>query len=254
MAYKRKRGRSAASNRSIITKRPSARNQKRQILALNKKVNKVQRATRSISYTIYHTLQFGGSMVAPYSSHAMITPAGWSEIFGAPNAGIGGKYTGKSLKIDYEIIASTEHSRVTCTVIFASPKNAKVVSETGGMTTALCQPVIGVDYVVMDGKARLNPKRWNVHKVHHVSTQPIVTESLGIEYINNTGKGRRSFYMKNPFRINNRTGSWYTVDDWEVTPSQRLHCYVFNDNLSTLEGTPKISLNMVASGVADGAK
>lgn len=255
-SYKR---RSAASVRSITSRRPTASNQKSQILALNKKVNAVAKATRNITYTIFHNYSFSGSIVSPFSSHALVTPTGWQEIFGAPAAGIGGKYTGKSFKFDYEITANTEHSHVSCTVIFASPKNAKVVSECGGANQTLCSPNLHTDYVVLGGKARMNPKRWNIHKVHHIQTAPIVTstESAGgvfNEYINDTGKGRRSFSMRNPFRCNNRTGSWYTIDDYEITPSQRVHMYVFNNNTSTLEGTPWLSLNMVASGIADGSK
>jgi len=250
-SYKR---RSAASNRSIVARRPTASAQKSQILALNKKVNRVAKLTRNISYTIYHNYQFSGSIVDPFSTHALITPAGWNEIFGAPAAGIGGKYTGKSLKFDYEITANTEHSHVSCTVIFASPKNAKVVNETGGALNTTCTPLLTTDYVVLGGKARMNPKRWNIYKVHHVQTSPVVTESNGVEYINDSGKGRRSFSMRNPFRCNNRTGSWYTIDDWEITPSQRVHMYVFNNNASTIEGTPWVQLSMVASGVADGSK
>lgn len=243
--------RNAASNKSIISKSGSAKNQKAQILALSKKVNSNSRKLSAVRYTLQHAQNHSGSLVTPYIAAALIQPASWGQVFGSATEVGGGKYTGNKLKLDFHLTPRTEHDRVDCTVIFCSPKNSKVVAETGGATSTTCLPLVNVDYVLWSGMALMNKKRWNVHKVFRISSMPIVTTGAGgTEYINSSRENRRFFTMDNSLKINSRTGNWNTINDHEVNPNQRLHCYVFNDNLSTLEGSPSYHLSVLATGVS----
>lgn len=254
MVYRKnyRKGTRAASNKSISSRKPTAATQKKQILALNKKVNVVNSKIQEHTYHLQHKLQLSGSLVQPYIAQALIVPQNWDQVFGSSTQSGGAKYTGHRLKIDFHITPRTEHSRVDCTVIFASPKNSKVVSETGGATSVTCLPDLDIDYTLFAGMALLNKSRWVIHKVFRMTTLPVVTEALGFEHINSTRENRRYFSMPNPLRVNNRSPSetWKMIDDHEVSPLQRIHCYVFNNNASTLEGSPQFICNLLATGIS----
>lgn len=242
------RRRSAATNKKIMSRKPTAQTQKAQILALNKKVNANTKKLQTVRYTLQHSKLFQGTVVSPYLAEAIMTPSTWGQVFGAASESGGGKYTGTKLKFNLHITPRTEHTRVDCTVIFCSPKNQKVVYDCGGHTSSTCLPTQNTDYTLWAGMALMNKKRWNVHKVYRLTTLPLVTEAGGVEYINSQVENRRYFTMKNPLKINNRTGDWNTVNDQSVSANQRVHCFVFNDNLSSVEGSPSFHCSVLATG------
>lgn len=245
------KGKSAFSKKKTLAAKPTAANQKTQILALASKVNKIDRKVSNVSYKIQSKYQVNGSLITPYVAHALVVPGNWTQVFGS-NVDQGAKYNGYNINIEHHIIPRTEHQRVDCTVIYASPLNAQVVAESGGATSINCLPSLDIDYILYSGMAIMNRKRWKVWRVFRHTTLPIVTEASGTDYINSTRANRRHFRIKNPLRINNRNLSetWNQIDDHEVSPKQRIHVFCFNDNTSTLEGSPYFTCHLLATGVA----
>ena len=248
----------AATNRKILTRKPTAKNQKYQLLSINKKVNKLQRYVSRNAYQVQHRHFIQTSLanfIAPVVCMNLISPSFLTQCFSESTESRGGKYTGTWLKIDYQILPHTQPENIDCTVFFVTPKNQKVVVEAGGATTSTLETLdTDVDYIKLAGTGQvlMNKKRWNIHKVHRISTQPLVTATAQEAIINVTRANSRSFTMKNPLKINNRTGLWNAIADWEVAHNQRLHCFCFNNNIATVPGpqitSPQISFNILMSG------
>lgn len=251
MAYHRRR-KNAATNKKIRYKKPSAANQRAQILAINKKLNSVHKQVKMTMYTIQHSHQITGALTSPFSVNALCDSAAWGQVFSDTSfqSSGGGKYTGYRMSIDFRITPRTEHSSCNFTVFIAYPKTIKVVNETGGAASATCSNlVLNRDYVTFDGMSLLNKRRWGIVKgPYRITSLPVVTESSGTEYINATKANRRYCNVKNPLKVNNRTANWNQMQPWDIKPRQRYHILVFNNNVSALEGSPTINIQTLMSG------
>lgn len=255
--YTRRRGRGKASTTSLkkIRYKPgTSATQKHQIYALKKQINAVQKIASGNSYKIMHRYNVTGSLVQPFISAPLILPSsGWANVFGDPSETLGGKYTGGTMHVEWYLTSRTEHSRIDATVFIASPKNQKVVNETGGSASDNCSGLVnGRDFILYGGKALLNKARFHVARCSRQTLLPIVTESAGTEYINDQTSNRRTHNMKSNLVINNRTSSWNTVDGFDLRPGMRWHIYVFSNNVSTLEGSPALSCNCFFTGRTSG--
>ena len=253
----RKNYRNAASNKSIITRKPTASTQKQQILALNKKVNKVASVQRQTIYQIMHSASMAeSSLLAPYATHNLINIPTWAPIFGetdtTENAG---KYFSRGCTIDLSVRTDNEEDSTPWTFFVITPKTEKVREEAYSAAGALNNLVAGVDYVQVEAKALMNLKRWNVHKCLRGVTTPVVTKAdsalpgTGQNYINEIRPYRKTFrlYMKN-FKVINRTGKWDVVVPDELAHNMLYTIVVFNNNLSSLEGSPKFSMTVLHKG------
>jgi hypothetical protein len=179
--------------------------------------------------------------------------AGWVNVFSDPSETNGGKMTGKKLTIEWSLEPRTEHSRVDCTVFIAAPKTQKVVNECGGAASDdITGLVSGRDFVLYDGKCLMNTKRWHIKSCKRQTILPIVTESGGTEYINSTVKNRHTITGKSNLYVNSSTAAWNTVDSWDLAPGQRWQIYVFNNNTSSLEGSPQLRCHVLFSGHTSG--
>lgn len=251
MAYHRRRRSQAATKAKIRYKKPSAKNQKNQIASLKHQIDVINKKVTSTLYTIQHSHQITGNLTSPLSANALIDPGTWGQVFSDTSfqSSGGGKYTGYRLAIDFRITPRTEHQSVNFTVFLAYPKNIKIVNECGGAAAATCTALqSNRDYVFYGGLTLLNKKRWGIVKCWRMTTLPVVTESAGTEYINATKANRRYCNIRNPLKVNNRVNNWNQMSAWDIKPKQRLHLFVFNDNLSALEGSPTINVQCLMSG------
>ncbi len=243
----RKRGR-AATNKKIAYKKPSARNQQRQILDINKKVNKVERIIRGIVYKVVHSTRISLVLTAtptvPYQFLPLNRLSQMNQVFSAPGEAAGGKYNidGRGrFNFNFTIALNHEIEPQYLTAFIVSPKNMKVALSLGLTTMPMQFNMINdVDYVNNLGGEGVffNNKRFNVHKMWKLSCLPAVSYVPGTTVPNvSTYKAvRRSFSMKNPLHLNNRQGTWNdpaTAPDNSVTANQQLYLVIFNNNAAT---------------------
>ena len=126
-----------------------------------------------------------------------------------------------------------------------SAKNSKVALETGLSvlpTTFALQA--DRDYVTNIGASTfINMKRFNVHKHWNINLSPVQTMQTGPAAVwqGDLNPIHRQFSMRNPMRLNNRTGVWSDTPDNGVNPAQRLFMVVFNNNVSQPDTFPILS-------------
>jgi len=258
MAYGRySRGRKKKATTSIQKikyKRPSARNQKNQILAIKQDLNAVKRIAMANTYKTWYYYNVTTNLSSAYNASALIMPVNWIGVFNTPGEERGGKFTGINYKIEYIINAGNESAPINCTTFFAYPRNQKVVSETGGAVADTCSALQnGTDFTVYDGMCLMNKKRWNIVACHRHTTVPLSsTNAVGTTILTDMKPSRRHFTRKLPLKINNRTGEWNTVDSWLLPARQRLHVFCFNNNLGIDLEYPTLNLKILAQGQTSG--
>lgn len=248
--YHRKRNSSASSRKSIYRKRPTASNQKYQILSLSKKVSSLNRQVNwnrvMSTQTLHFDLPITGTATNPFVGKSLNNIQGLSEIFLSTQTG-GAKYHGLKFHLDFNIVPDTEIKLdCTMTVFVVSPRNNKVVEECYNATGQLTTLTNNTDYVCEDGMAFMNKKRWTIRKVwNRLQTRPIVSfEGGGTQ----TWEGsqvniRKYFSCRNPLRLNNRTGTWNQILDNQMTAGQRMELIVFNNNTGTT--SPMLTANII---------
>ena len=261
MPYARKyksRGKSAATNRKIVSRKPTASNQKYQILSLNKKVNKL---SRRISDNTYKVMNKASLSESNFASNAYIynltNIPSWTSVFGeTDNTEEGGKYKSSKMTIDFAITTATETESVVWTLFICTPKTQKVAEESASSSGTLSVLSDGKDYTMVEGKALMNLKRWNVHYCSRGATTPVVTEAQSnvptvmTNFVNEVRPARRFINIRKPnIHVINRDGLWNAVSPDKMNHNQRYTAMLFNNNASTLEGSPRFSMTVLHTGV-----
>lgn len=250
--YRRTR---AASNRSIERKKPTAATQKKQILALNQKVNANSRKLEGVRYKVSHStrlaLNIEGTVPNPYKVLPLNAPSNMLGVFSDPEEQKGGKYNmdGRGrFNLVMNISTNTEPTPMPLSVFIVSPKNSKVAVSLGINVGGTAFNLInGTDYVNnLAAGTYMNPKRFNIHKHWLINLNPIVTLGGTTPWQGDLHPIRKTFSMKNPLKLNSRTGVWSATADEAVNPNQRLFLIVFNNNTGT-PGTYPVLNGMVLS-------
>lgn len=242
---------SAASNDKIKYKKPSAKNQQKQILALNKKVNDNSRKLSGVRYKVVHKTRLAcnivGTAANPYRILSLNAPSLMTQIFSAPSENDGAKYNFDSkgrTHVEFNIVSNTEISPLPLQVFIFSAKNTKVATEIGITQTGPTLLVLQADrdYVTNIGASTfMNMKRFNVHRHWNINLAPVRTLGGTTPWQGDLHPIHRQFSMRNPMRINNRTGLWNTVPDNQINPAQRLFMVIFNNNVSQPDTYPILS-------------
>jgi len=262
MVYvRRRRGfkkRNTSSVKAVARRRPTASNQKSQIMSLSKKVNKLNFQMRERTYKVMHKASLlEQNMASPSYVYNLTNIPGWTSVFGeTDNNQEAGKYKSQKMSIDFALRAGTETESVVWTMFIATPINQKVAEEADGGSGTLSVLTDGTDYTMIEGKALLNLKRWRVHYTTRGQTTPIITEAFGtipgttVNYVNEVKPTRRYITLRNPtISVHNRTGTWEQVTPDEMNHNNRYHVFLFNNNASTIEGSPKWSMTVLHQGV-----
>jgi len=249
----------AATNKKIVRKRPTASNQKYQILSLNKKINRISRKVSSRTYKVMHKSSLTEqNMASPAYIFNLTNLPSFVSVFGeTDNITEGGKYRSSKMSIDLSIRAGTETESTVYTVFVVTPKTQKVAEEADNGSGTLSALTPGTDYTMISGKALVNLKRWKVHKCIRGQTTPIVTEAFGavpgttVNYVNEVKPLRKYFTIPSPnINVQNRTGTWNQVTPDEMNHNQRYTVMVFNNNLTTLDlQSPKWSMTVLHQGI-----
>lgn len=228
---KKRLKRSASSIKQISRRRPTASNQKSQLMSLSKKVNTLARKQSNISERVYYQKTWDANVSANYASHTLVTPANWINVFGqSDNVTESRKINISRMFLDFALSPNNEHSEVDYTIFLVAPRNNQVMRETNAMTQFT---VNGDDYTYNNGIVFMNPKRFKIYKVWRLKTDSQLT------LINTTTQAlsatamhthRRTFSM--PFRkqIRNSTGVWTAIGNDEIPVSSALTIIAFNNN------------------------
>jgi len=241
-----------SSAKAIARRKPTASNQKSQILSLSKKVNRLNTQMRDKTYKVMHKANMSETtMASPSYAVNLCNVPQWVSVFGeTDNNREAGKYRSDKMSIDFALSAGTEHESVTWTMFIVTPRNQKVAHDTDNGSGTLSVLVDGTDYTLIEGKALMNLKRWKVHYVTRGATTPIVDSYGGSsEIINEIKPARRYITIRKPsINLRNRIGTWDQVEPDEMNHNGRYHVFLFNNNLSTLEGSPKWSMTVLHQG------
>lgn len=249
--YNNKRKRTAPSTKAVMYKRPSARNQQVQIARLAAAVRTNQRRIATARYLVQHKTSYPTQSIQNptgyglYQAFSLSNPQFMTQIFGDPEEAKGGKYTGKTLRVDFQMSMGKSTKATDMTAFIIRPKTQKVVNEVGLNATANITPTAanpnpltsGTDYSYQDGLALMNPKRWHIDKMWKLQIRPDVAPfSAGgappqqiTNLVSQDNMVRRSFSMKNPLYINSRTDVWSAVNPQDLAPRQRAFLIVFNN-------------------------
>lgn len=239
---RRKYRKSASSARAISTRKPTASNQRSQILSLSRQVNRLSRRQSNTTEKVAYFKTFNETVSAQYNTIPLVQPnSGWVASFGASdNVTESRKINIKNIFLDFKAIPNNEDSCVDFTIFLVTPKNNQVMRETGSMG-AFSESA--KDYKFLEGIVMMNPKRYNIHKTWRVQTQ--VQEN----YISPTASGtqkvsfrnaRRTHYMPFKRTIRNTSGTWQQVINAEIPISSALTLLVFNNNVTTDGQSPGI--------------
>lgn len=244
------RGRSSTSKSAILYKKPTATTQQRQIASLAAKVNRNSRQIRAQRYLVQHQIQFEEQGLtrpagyAPYNAWSLNNIAFMQQIFGDPAEALGGKYTGKKMRLDFNIDIGKSTRVTNFTAFIVRPKTQKVVNEIGIAQNNTLSPtgpnpnplLDGTDYSYEAGLALMNPKRYHIDKVMKLQIRPQIaqiysgTPPAPVNYVTQDNRVRRTVTLKNPMYINSRTGDWKTTTEpWELPARMRSFLVIFDD-------------------------
>lgn len=255
----RKRKRGGATKASIMYKKPTARTQQKQIAALAAKVNRNNRAIRAQRYLVQHQTKFEEQPLtrapglAPYNAWSLNNIPFMEQIFGDPEEAKGGKYTGKAMRLDFQLAIGKSTRTTNFTAFIIRPKTQKVVNECGIAQNNTLSPsgplpnplIAGTDYSYEGGLALINPKRWHIDKMMKLQIRPQIapfyqgTPPVPTNIVTQDNKVRRSVTLKNPMYINSRTGDWKTTTEpWELPARMRSFLVMFDDTPPTTGTSP----------------
>lgn len=231
-SYRKKTFRKSASSiKSVARRRPTASNQKSQILSLSKKVNQISRLTKS---TIERQ-QFYQAYVRNISSDLTIqniTPKNsWVAVFGAnENLNEAHNLVVDNLHLKYTITPGNEEALCNVTMFVISPKSKKVLEETSSLTSF----VSGTDYVNYDGLCLFNTKRFKIHAYRRTMTlmqQNVETSEEAGSYTPLIQKGNMgSIRLKINHKIKNTLGVWSDVTQDELPYYMHTAVILANNN------------------------
>ena len=232
--YKRRHSRRRASSvKSISTRRPTAGNQRSQLLSLSRKVNTLSRKQINITEKVYYQAHWDANVSANYAVHSLVTPATWTNVFGqSDNVSESRKLNISRLYLDYKLSPHTEHAEVDFTVFLVTPINNKVMRETSAMTTFTSGGGL-TDYTWNNGIVFMNPKRFHIHKVWRAKTAAqltLVNATTNSVSATATSSVRKTYHM--PFKklLRNSTGTWSQIANDEIPVSAALTLIAFNNN------------------------
>lgn len=233
---------SATSKNAIISNKPSAKNQKNQILSLKKKIDANTKLLSGVRYKVTHTTRLAmnieGTTNDPYKTLVLNAPSLMNQIFSAPDEAQGGKYNwdrkGRT-HLMFNIVSNNEPSPLPLQIFIISCKNSKVALSCGiNVATTNFNLINGVDYVNnIAASTYMNRKRFDIHKHWRINLSPIQTSAIGpaLNWQGDLHPIRKTFSIENPLRLNNRVGKWSDTLDEAVNPTQRLFMVVFNNNI-----------------------
>lgn len=243
--YRKPAKRSMSSVKSIRRRRPTAGNQKRQLVSLSKKVNQLSRVqkrrTTNVMYGITEK-QTLGSISSAYVQHGLMNFTGqsggssWEPIFGTANVDNKNNLKLKRMSLHYWIHNNDEVSGIHSTICIMAPKTREVFTDfsTNGL-------VAGLDYYSgqypsndpLHGQVIINFKRWKVYHFRRVLTvgaidaDGTVEQASGLRIVEGKKTLNLNWTLKN--LSNSSNTSWKDLDYNDLPYFMHLFMFVFSD-------------------------
>ena len=226
--------------RRRVAGKPSSSKNRGGLLALSRKVNKIQRtvSARTQHLTFVQTQNFDVS--ADYTVKSMTPLSSWVQIFGNNiNADESNKLICKSAVCKYQIYKSSEAQICNSTVVVLTPKSLKVYNETSGMNTL----VDGTDYTSPDGSLVLiNLKRFKVHYMKRHLTQG----RGGGEHDLTSLRDQGTIRLKNlNWPIKNTISKWDDTSITQLPYYMHVKLFVFTNNSAGDFQYPSLQFNNI---------
>lgn len=233
---------SASSVTKIARRRPTASNQKKQIMSLSSKVNKLSKKVVDTTQYVQYQHDWFITTSANYAIRDVLADQNrWTSVFNTArdNVNESNKFNVTSVKMDCQITPGNEADLVTQTYFLVSPRNQKVVEETTNMTVL----VNGVDYVIFNGLAYMNKKRFTIHRYK--------TSLTGGDQYTYQPQSHR-FYWSLPWKkqIKSANSTWLTVTEEELSATSKLYFINFTDNIGADLQYPLLNASILISGYA----
>lgn len=231
----RRKKKSASAIKVVAKRRPTAANQKSQIMSLARKVNRLSVNQNARQFSLMFKKNDDFNLAANYIDRLMIAPTGvpghtaWTQVFGASaNASESRVLRIKSLHMKYELTAGDEESLINHTIVMLAPKSRKVLRETYNETTGILSLVDNQDYILENGIAIINKQRWKIkyYKRHMTVQQPPAGSDITYPIKANMGK----INLKMNWPIKNTQGAWTDVTTYELPYYMRMFLVCFSNN------------------------
>lgn len=234
---KRKRYARVASPRAIMYKRPTNRNQQRQLASVSRKVLNLEKAQNRLIVRAQYTINWDENVSANYAIVPLTIPASWQSVFGVTeNVTEAQKFFIDKVNIDWLLSPAKEPDPVDFTVFLVSARTNKVYRETQALTALQNNPAGQMDYT--DAPITfMNPKRYKIWKTWRVQTSGIRTKVIGtltpdVNYTNANHYARRYYKLPFPRKIQNTASqqSWKVISSLDIPISSSLALIAFNNN------------------------
>lgn len=242
--YRARRGVGGA--RRIARTRPTASNQKRQLLAMSRDISRVKRDLKDQTQMVQYAKSAVSGVTGDVATFGLFD-ASMNSVFGqSTNAQEASKITFKKMNLQLRVFPANEAALCDFTIFVITPKTFKVYQETSGMSGW----THGTDYYQQGGLTFMNLKRFHVHKVwKNISTAGALNTVGGTIHLASTHDARR--YMKHRCNITLQThsdASWKDISESELPLNSRYRLLAFNNNSGLDAENPKVEFNCLWTG------
>lgn len=252
------RGRYASKRRSwTSTKRaaqmakPTAENQKKQIVALAGGLQRVQRRMQIGKQISQYAQNYDYNLAADYGYHDLVVPTAWTNIFTDPESVENAtRVQTKGVKLDMLFTCHSEMDPTDLSVFVVSlkPETADQLLDIAG--SDLASMVAGAHYAKVgtySGQVFLNEQFFNIHRTYKFS----ITGTLQATTVEASREASASFKRISTYVPWSRK-LWSGRNDWRdsltsarVASSAKLYVLMFNNNSAVDLNYPHVTTNAV---------
>ncbi len=240
----------------IIAQRPTASNQKKQILSINKKINVLSRKVSTQTETGHYSYSATAQAISNIYNTHLVTPTSWSAVFNDPASLTNrGKVLVKNMRIQIRMVRGDEDDgpiECACFLLKLRPKTAQhTITDQGD---SLATWTVGENYVtnIEAGFAyniMLNPKQYIILRQKRFTIGAFTSEDTTVAATTSIRDNQRSWGWKVPYNtvLGSGVGNWKTMAADDIPDKSRLFLVVFTNQTSADGESPKLSFNAIFS-------
>jgi len=201
------------SKTSILSKKPTAAVQRKQILELKRNQDGLKRKVNMRNMYGIFNKNHDVAVTSNYVHMQLLLPtsqpgeSAMTQVFQTDSSILSRQtFLVKSVKCIYKVYPNNEEDPVDCTITCIAPKSRKILNEVYNPLTGALSLASGTDYVINNGLALINKQRFTLH--HYRRTQTVAQDGLDdspFPIRSNSG----SFKIQKNWKIYNRTGKPY---------------------------------------------
>lgn len=241
------------SKSSILSKKPTADVQRKQILELKRNQDGLKRKVNMRNMHGIFNKNHDVAVTSNYVHMQLLLPtsqpgeSAMAQVFQTDSSILSRQtFLVKSIKCIYKVYPNNEEEPVDCTVTCIAPKSRKILNETYSPLTGALSLVQGTDYVINNGLTLVNKQRWTLH--HYRRTMTVGQDGdLGTQFPIRSNSG--SFTIKKDWKLYNRTGNFDDIPSNDLPAHQRVFLVVFNNNSGVDLEWPKFKHNTLIQGL-----